>query len=335
MKTRILALLSALFLMMTALCAAEAPAVAPPAFEWDRNSTEHWRIQPDGTKADAGAHELVEQTCLVCGCEIWRFEGGAADVSDYDGQGNLIRYSAYDADGSMILDLLYSNEYDSQGHLLTTWEFDGDALSSETVYTVGEKGERIPVMQRFYEEGILSALNEYDAAGNAIHTATYGADRSVTFEEFSEYAELPDGSWYECRRASFPTGDEGEMYGIAAREFVFAEDGTTLQETEIYADGMKLTTDYNPNADPVRITTYAAEGEALTVQTYDYEYGEDLGWNRTRAYIDGVLVIETEFGRDAEGVPYPMKETVYSEDGTSVTFTFGEDGSLLTEMESE
>ncbi len=337
MKTKLHCLiwLTLSILTLCTLCLAEAPALTPPTFEWERNAAEHWRLQPDSARTDAAPHALVDQRCTVCGCELWLFEDGAADVSDYDVHGNLVRYSAFDADGSVILDLRYAHEYDAEGHLLTSWEFDGDLLSSETIYTLGENDERIPVMQRFYQDGSLHALNEYDAFGNAIHNATYAPDGSVIFEEYSEYALLPDGSYYEAKRTTFPAGDAADPYGIVALEVLFAEDGMILQESESYADGMKLTTEYNPNADPVRITTYDAAGTVIMVQSYEYEYAEDMTFRRIRAYVDGSLVIETEFARGADGQAYPAKETVYSEDGSSVTFTFAEDGSILTETTAE
>lgn len=364
-----------LLLMTLCLSAASCEVVDPalPVFAWERNGTEHWRQLPTGEKADAGAHVLEDMICTVCGSEVFAFEDGSADVSDYNDHEDLIRYTAFDSDGCITIELLYAYDYDDEGHLLASREFSGNVLTGEVTYTVDADGMRQPIEQVAYYEDDTWAINEYDAHGNLVRAATYDPNGDVEFESFSEYKLDENGCWYEASTtsmfsdgASFYSeynawGDETLTRNVDADGAVFAnetyeylyedgvkrwkkhysngaliyetwydETGLTTEETEYYDDGAKMVTLYNEYGDPVSVTSFGTQGQIETVMTYEYDYAEDLSWTASRAYVDGQLVISTEY-TTVDGWTYPRKETVYDNDGSFFVCTFDENEELLSE----
>lgn len=355
-----------LTLSMFSTCFAEAPVAdnALPVFAWERNGTEHWKLLPSGEKTDVGAHVFEDVNCTICGSEVWRFDDGSADVSDYNEHGDLTRYTSFDGSGEVIIEICYAYEYDAEGRLLLSREFTGDVLTGEVTYTVNADGETLPVSQVAYYNDDTWAINEYDEHGNLIHAAAYEIDGTIAFEEFSEYVMSAEGFYYEASKTSvFADGasfyheyneysdpirtlnmeadgtvwedstyeyqyENGMMLwkkqyssGVLTLEVLYNEEGLAAQETEFYDDGTRMTTEYNDLTDPVAITFYTADGVAEMVQTYEYEYDENMNWLITRAYTDGMLVIQTEYA-DEEGWHYACRETLYDADGSFTVYEF-------------
>lgn len=359
-------LLTLLILAMFSICLAEAPVAdnTLPVFVWERSATEHWKQLASGEKTDAGAHTFEDMTCSICGSEVWTFDDGSADVSDYNEYGDLTRYTSFDGSGEVIIEICYTYEYDAEGRLLLSREFTGDVLTGEVSFAVDESGESIPVSQVAYYDDDTWAINEYDEHGNLVYAAVYDTDGTVSFEEFSEYTLSNDGYYYESSKLSrFDNGasfyseyneyndpiltynmeadgtvwedstyeyeyENGMMLwkkqyssDVLTLEVFYNEEGRAVWETEYFDGGAKMITEYNDFSDPIIITSYAADGSVEMVQTYEYEYNEDLTWRLTRSYTDGVLVIQTEYAID-DGWHYACKETLYDADGSCIVYEF-------------
>lgn len=363
-------------LALASACFAE-PVVdgSLPTFPWERSAKEHWRILPTGELSEQGPHKMTDAVCTVCGSEIWAFDDGSADISDYNEQGDLIRYTSFGADGNALIELSYAYEYDAEGRMLLTREFTGDVLTGEVIYTVSAAGESIPVSQVAYYDDDTWAINEYDEHGNLNHAATFDPDGSMSFEEFSEYAQDAEGSWYEIRKTSrFADGAtfyseynefgdptlrrntdaDGSVWEDSTYEYHYAggsmlwkkqytsgaltlevnyhPDGYAEKETEYFDDGTRMLTQYNDHSDPVSITSYAADGSTEMVQTYEYDYADDMTWLVTRAYTDGILIIQTEYANE-DGWNYACRETIYDTDGSYVVYEFDPAGEILSQAE--
>lgn len=375
MKKTLLSLLL-LTLTLVSVCHAEPVAdSALPSFDWERNAVEHWRVLPSGEKTDLGSHHLEDAVCTVCGSEVWAFDGGTADVSDYNEHGDLVRYTSFDEDGSLTFELRYAYEYDAEGHILVSREFTGDVLTTEIVYNVGSDGEQIPVSQVVYYDDDTWAANEYDEHGNLIHSVSYDPDGTISVEEFSEFAQNAEGRYYEWKQTSRysngavfysefneygdpirhrSTEADGAVWEDVTYEYEYAEgvarwkkqysngiltleahyhpDGYTEREIEYFDGGARMVTDYNDYADPVTITSYAADGSIETVQTYEYEYDEDMSFLTIRAYTDGKLVILTEYANE-DGWHYVRRETIYDEDGSYTVFDFNAAEELVSQTD--
>ncbi len=312
--------------LFLALClsAAFAEESDLPRFEWERDGFQHWHVDAKGQKTDLGAHQLAESRCTVCGGEVWAFDDGSADVSDYNEQGDLVRYTSFAEDGSINIELFYAYEYDEEGRMLLSREYTGTELTGEMAYIITEEGLSLPDQQlTWYADGSWD-LHEYDRNSDLIHTASFDPNGDVTYEEFSEYAPAAEGATYEAKRTALYADGTSQITEYNAQ-------GLTLRDTEMYTDGASIVTLYNEQGDPVSVTTYNAEEQPEAVQTYEYEYAEDGSKRLCLAYMDGALVIRTEYAADEYGYAAPARETVYSADGVYTVFTFDEYGEVLSE----
>lgn len=312
--------------LLLALCltAAFAEGSDLPRFEWERNGSQHWHVSADGTKTDVDGHQLTGARCSICGSEVWAFDDGASDVSDYNEQGDLVRYTSFAEDGTVNLELFYTYEYDAQGRMLLSREYTGDELTEEMAYVITDSGLSVPAQQLTWYADSSWDLHEYDLNGNLVHTASFDPNGDVTHEEFSEYASAADGMNYEAKRTALYADGTSQITEYSAQ-------GLTIRDTEMYVDGASIVTLYNEQGDPISVTTYNAEEQAEAVQTYEYEYAEDGAKRLCLAYMDGALVIRTEYASNEYGYVTPAKETVYSEDGLYTVFTFDEYGEVLSE----
>ena len=353
-------------LCLGAACFAETSVAdnALPVFIWERNGTEHWKELPSGSKSDVGPHVFDNVNCIICGSEVWMFDDGSADVSDYNQYGELTRYTSFDPRGQVTIEICYAYDYDTDGCLLTSREFIEDVLTGEVTYAQTEDGKTIPVSQVTYYDDDTWAVNEYDEYGNLVYAVTFDTDGTPAFESFSTYLMSAEGYYYEASKSSlFADGAtfyyEYDEYGNPTRtvnveadgtvwedstcqyqyengtlrwkkqyfgevltlEVHYNEDGFAAMETEFFDDGSRIITEYNSYTDPVIITFYAADGTVETVQTYEYEYDDNLNWIIVRAYTDGTLVIQTEYATD-DNWHYACRETLYEEDGSYIVYEF-------------
>lgn len=262
-------------------------------FAWDRDAKEHWHVLENGERADVAAHVLQDVFCEVCDSEVWVFDDGWADVSNYDEYGELVRATSYDDTGAVSYDCVFEYGYDENGVKLWEKQYENGRFAGETEYAVNAEGENLPVWSASYYDDGTSARNEYDEHGNVIKAITYDVDGSVSEENTSEYALDADGRYYEAKN-------------------------TTIM------DGTVFVSMYNEYGDWTYVSITEPDGTVVSEITFEYEYLDGVKAS-SKQYSAGVLAMESQY--DAEGIL--RKETEYLEDGTVMVYEFDENGDLI------
>lgn len=286
----------ALILMTSSACSAEAveaAAVELPVFEWERDVKEHWHVLESGEKADVEEHVMEDVICIVCESEIWAFDDGSADISNYNEYDELVRSTYFDENGEVSYDCAYAYGYDENGVKLWEKQFENGLLVGETAYAVNEEGENHPVWSNAYYDDGTWARNEYDEHGNVVKAFAYEADGTVSYESTIEYALDAYGWYYEARTTANMSGtifiNEYNEYGDWTYVYIVEPDGVVVSDT---------------------------------VFEYEYEDGVKVF---CRQYSEGVLSFESFYNEWGELV----KEIEYLEDGTNAVYEFDEEGNLI------
>ena len=272
---------------------------------WDFNGKEHWNTCECGEKMDAAAHKLGDDmVCSGCGAEVWLMDDGSADVYAYDQFGNTQRYAYFDAEGNMVSESCYENEYDDAGNLLSARFYSDGVLQNEDTYEANANGEYVLVKSTMYYDGGCT-VNEYDAYGNMVHMADTDDAGNVEAESWYEYTMDSDGGFYESKY------------------------------TERLPEGGKLEAQYNPMGDIIVRVWYDEAGNETRVDTWEYEYNEEGQDDWQKQYTDGVLVYEItgygEYSNSEFSMRYPECIIEYYEDGTRLEQKYGSNGEIETE----
>lgn len=286
------ALFCALLLLLTGVALADE--ILPPAFEWERNIQFHWQVNEAGERMHMEAHALDDALyCAVCGSEVWDWGDGGGDVSNFDDHGNLLRYSSFEADGTMTYDSAHIITYDENGVMIKDQEYLNGIMYGEYTYAAGPEGFPIPVtMFYFYEDG-SGAKCWFDAQGNEVRMESYDEQGMLISETIREYAQDEEGWTFEAK--------------------------TTIR----FVEGEEFYTEYNRYGDETRKIYTEADGTVWLDRTYEYEY-QDGTKVLCKVYEDGMLVRESFY--DENG--FNVKDIEYQEDGsfTEVFYDEEDDG---------
>lgn len=279
-----------LLLALVSISAAEQTTDSTlPEFAWERNAAEHWHVLPGGEVTDRGAHQLTNAHCTVCGSEVWLFDSGSADVSDYNDHGDLVRYTLFEEDGEISFELCYAYEYDAQGYMLVSREYLGGVLTGEITYDRASDGRQIPVAQVVYYEDDTWSVSEYDEHGNLLRMATYAADGTLLQEDQGEFAQDTSGSYYEFRHTSH------------------------------FADGAVSYTEFNQYGDPILRYNLQADGTVWEDTTCEYEYQDGTPlWKKQ--YTSDVLTLEVYYHPNG----YVKQEIEYFDGGARMVTDFND-----------
>ena len=292
-------LLAFLVVMLAAGAFASERDNAPvyPVFEWERNAHSHWQLQADGSQTAAQKHDIDEETmiCVVCGTEVWMFDDGSADLTNYNEQGETVRSTSYDENGEITSSVAFIYEYDEDGNKTREYQFENDLYVAQTVYALNEEGENHPLWSESYYDDNTWARNEYDNYGNCIKAYTYDENDAVTAEITSEYALNDDGWYYEAKSTTLMEG------------------ATFISEYNQYGDKT-----YTYIHDPVEGVLFE------TRRVYEYKDGQAVS---CKQYEKDVLVMESFYDEYGGTV----KELEYLEDGTVIVYEYDEDGNLIEE----
>lgn len=290
MKKLFLLLLATLTLF--SITQAEEPAL--PTFEWERDAVNHWQLDETGAIIVMEPHTLDEMLlCTGCGSEIWLFEDGYADVNNYDEYGNLLRYTSFDANGTVLTDIVHAYEYNQDGIVLVDREFYNGVFISITQFTVNENGEQIPVITTTYNEDNTVSVNEYDDFGNVVRSYVQDEQGVITVETISEYLQDDDGWFYEAKN------------------------------TTRFIEGAVFYREMNQYGDTIRVLNTEADGTVWADSVYEYEYIQ--GVKRVKKqYSFGRLAASQIF--DEEGSL--VGEAEYLEDGSKILSVYDDQGNL-------
>lgn len=289
MKKTFCFLLTLLFLFSCALAQA-------PSFPWVIDSENHWQTDASGAAVHLGSHTLDEDTlcCTVCGYMFLDWGEGYADAALYDEAGNLLHGLSFE-NGEKTYESAHALTRDDAGHVLKDIEYINGVLYGETIYTVNDAGEQIPVTATAWNDDGTTSINEYDEHGNNVRACVLSPEGAVMFETLSEFALNDEGWYYECKTISrFDSGD------------------TFLTESNQYGD-------------PLRTLNTFADGTVWADMVYEYGYQEHVKlWSKQ--YSFGKLFRETTFAPDGSG----WQETEYQEDGGWSISVYDSDSDIIT-----
>ena len=308
MYARILALWAAMMLLFGA--AALAEHTHAPAEMWDRDLKEHWHnCLTCGEKLEAQAHEMSNETCTLCGSEIWLFDDGMGDVTNYNVYGDYTRTTSYEADGTISYDASFEYEYDADGVLLFSKQYDSGVLVEEITYTLNDDGERQFVKQIGYNDDGTLSVNEYDKNGNVVKALLYDAQGKVVYQDITEYAlSSVDGYYYVAKR------------------------------TSTFEDGSGSVTVNNEYSDRISIVYYRADGSVDFRFDHEYEYDNQGRKLKEKVFYNGTLQEETDYAvyEDENGWwTNPVTSIYYEEGGAQTVTVYDENGDEVTNDENE
>lgn len=306
MKYRLLSLALAALLIMSGTAVAEHTHTPSP--QWDRDLKAHWHPCLEcGEKLNLAVHQMSNETCTVCESEIWLFDDGMGDVTNYNAYGDWTRLTSFEADGTVSYDNTFEYEYDAQGNLKRSKQYLFGALVEEITYTVNALGERQFVKQIGYYDDGTYGVNDYDEKGDLIKAAVYDAAGKMLFEETIEYAaNALDGSRYEAKR------------------------------TSLFEDGSGSVMENNAYGDRVSIVYYRADGSVDFRFDHEYEYDADGLKMKERTLHNGKLQEETTYTvyeDDTGRWTNPVTTIYYEEDGTQTITHYDENGNEQTGLE--
>ncbi|MBQ3507365.1 MAG: hypothetical protein IJA91_02340 [Clostridia bacterium] len=277
--------------------------------EWDRNTKEHWQVCEDGEKLNVGAHVSDEEgLCSICNSMIYEYDDGTSDVNTYDEHGDPIRYTLYNADGSVSYETFTEYAVDADGNRYEVKTTDYDHTNG-MIYTVAYNEYGDPTGRTVSDmEGNVEQVDcwerEYNAEGDPIWEKSYTND--VLVQEITGYKTV-----------------------------VLDDVSMRFPETVIdyYDDGTKLVSVNGDNGEVAKETYYKADGTVEKELTHTYEYDSEGNPTSIKVYQGERLVYETEYALDADGWIYVTKETEYHEDGSKTVYEYDANGALVSESQ--
>ena len=192
-------------------------------------------------------------------------DGSISSQCEYDSHGNRIRYTCYDSDGSILYWAEY--EYDSHGNEIRSTDYDSDGSISSRYET------------------------EYDSNGNEIRSTCYDSDGSILFWDETEY----DSNGNEIRSTRYDSDgsisdqDEYDSNGNVIRNTWHVSDGSIRGRNEYEYE-------YDSNGNVIRSTRYGSDGSIFYQNEYEYD-------------SHGNLIRDTQY--NSKGSHYITMETEY------------------------
>lgn len=271
---------------------------------WKADLSEHWQICGEcGKEMEKGAHTLEEfDLCAVCGTEVVDW-GDSKSLYQFNEHDELLRTVDYDESGKVITETIYEYEYDAEGDLLSSSTVTDGVLMDESLYTTVD-GERVLSEYTGYLEDGGGTVSHYDGNGNMIRSIFYDAQGNMELQTESEYAQTPDGEWFE-------------------RVCVTTE-----------ADGSRYTAVFSERGDQISSSCHDAQGDLLYRDAWVYTYDADGNWQTTQYYYNDVLTSETVYTTVATedgSMTYPETVTEYDEDGGMTVTVYDENGQDMSQ----
>ena len=130
-----------------------------------------------------------------------------------------------------------------------------------------------------------------------------------------------ENHWFTCE-----CGEKAEAGAHKVKDDVCTVCGS---DVSIYDDGSSYLGIYNTRGDLIHALSYAPDGTLENEETLEYVYGEDDGVLNRKSYVSGVLNVETDFGRTADGEPCEIRNTYHYEDGRRDVSEYTEQGDFL------
>lgn len=238
--------------------------------------------------------------------------GGLRRETEYDTQGNRIKFVVIRADGSCSV-----IENDSSGGVITNMEYNAEGAPIEGFRSVcDEKGNVI--LREWYRDGVLDDKKgyEYHANGQIYKKVCYSADEKVNWvNEYDLNGNLVKNEDYFYR-------EDGTLSSL----WVYDGAGKAILEKHFDVGGNVITHSeyaYYENGELKTISNYE-KGAFAGKTEFEYQYDEN-----------GRKVKEIECHYDKDGALESKAESELDENGLAVVVLFYEDGKLIQKNEIE
>lgn len=272
--------------------------------EWDRDAHEHWQTNEAGDRINAGTHRAEDGFCEICQSEIWLFEDGSCDINNYSSEGDLIRYSYYEADGTLESDYVYVFQYDENGNKAFSFTYLFGIMIEETEYRLDPVGESIVSKVTSYSDDGTVSVNIADQFGNIVSGTITDENGNVLFEQNFTYTYDSDG---------FPT------YMVENSRF---DDGTSFR-MESDALGNRIFE-----------AQYAPDGSVIYEYHFAYEYDEHGRMIHDTVLENGAPVFESFYAYSSDPYDfwgYQCRTIDHMEDGSTIVCDLNEMGEIIKE----
>lgn len=269
---------------------------------WETNLNQHWKICTDcGQPTDEAAHTLDDSdTCTVCGTQIVDW-GDSKSLYLFNESGDPLKVADYDADGTVITEMICQYEYDADGNLTHAVTTTDGVVTEESTYTTADGESVICQLISYWEDGSKS-VSDYDVDGNVIRSVSYDSADKVWLQEDYEYALASDSQWYETKYIA------------------------------VYEDGSKTVSEFSEDGDQTSAVHYDADGNCMYAHSWERTYDENGNWQTMKYYLNGVLTSDTIYATaatEAGSVTYPQTVTDYEEDGSKTVTIYDENDNII------
>jgi len=298
------------FLVLLALVISLLLPHALSEVRWERDMYEHWHLDEEGKRIDVGAHRMDDIVCEICQSNIWMFDDGTCDITNYNEYEDIVRNSYYEADGMMMDDYVYVYSYDENGNKLNSFTYYFGVLIEEAEYGLDPFGDSVLKTMTGYNDDGSESVVLCDEYGNTISSKMTAEDGHVVFEETFEYTYGDDGfPIHTTQKTLFDDGSyfifELDEMGNHLFETQVEGDGTVVYAyTHVYEyddGGRMLSERVTENDRPVFETFYTYKGDDFWgYQSMTIDYFED--GSKTVCEMDeyGEIIKETNYNADGE-----------------------------------
>lgn len=225
------------------------------------------------------------------------YDDGTWALNEFDEYGNCVRAVAYDADDSILSEII--SEYKRGG--AWNWFYE----SKNTTYM-----------------GDAVFISEYNEHGD--RTRVLNSEAGLVWSDYVYEYGYKNGT--KLWRKDY---DQGKL----RYESIFdPETEMLIKETEYFDDGTMTVSEFNQIGDPATITFLLADGTVEMTQTFEYVYDEYDSQLSCKAYVDGTLVLHTEYAFTQDGWSYVAQDTMYNDDGSYLVCTYDENEEMVSEI---
>lgn len=276
---------------------------------------------------------------------------------DLDERGERLSSKKYDADGTLISEVLYKYPtykyaekttevyeerdyfsdgekyvyvYDDYGDIVLTKEADADGNTVreiKTDYTRDELGRVI--LKKKTENGVLSREYAYEYEDDEL----YAWSKETRTDYDSDGSKRVSAYWEDGRMISYAEYDaDGELVCIETMEYELDEDGNVTCE-KTFVDGV-LTEEIRSTYDESgNVTCEKTFVDGVLIREIRSTYDEDGNERFVERYENGVLAETITYSIDEEQGHYESNRTEYYEDGGKRSYDYDENGNLIKYVE--
>ena len=251
-------------------------------YVWTVDMSEHthsWEISGSQFENTFYHVTVIDYRCPECGAV--KTEQVKDDGCEYDEEGKLLSYTAYDIDGNVIY--VYEYEYDNSGNPIIETDYDPTGSITAICYFTGDINTAVITSETYYENGIITGSSElqYNDDNLIVKWYYYDAEGALSFTQSIEYNS--DG--YRIKCAQYDAND--------------------IKEWEYDYAGIS-------NNYLTKQTWFNSDGSVSYIQTYQYDSnGKQIGY--TRYNSDGTIRERSENEYNSSG--YRTKQIRYDATG--------------------